>query len=237
MPPHPKNLLTALIVESLKTLIDNLSSGTSGVTTLEAADSYKRRIELIYRELLATEIVDGSLSETEDEALGYVVQAYDEMSNLVDMLVVRPVASRFCTLPEKWEGLHFRSLLSSSDPYIDNRFSVPQISQLLGVSIRTVRRRMSENNMSIRSTYSQLSDNQLEEVITDIQRLFPNCGNRQMYGHLISRGIRVQYHRVQETQSRVDPEGSVLRRLQIMRRRCYSVPGPQHYGTSMDTTS
>ncbi len=37
--------------------------------------------------MLATEIVDGSLSQTEAEALGYVAQAYEEMSNLMDMLV------------------------------------------------------------------------------------------------------------------------------------------------------
>ena len=223
--------MSSWLLESLRTLIDDLNTGNSGVTTLEAADSYKRRIELMYSELLATEIVDGSLSQTETEALGYVAQAYKEMSNLVDMLVARPVASRFCT-PTLASGEvgrpSFQIPCDQLRYLIDHRFSVPQISQLLGVSIRTVRRRMSENNMSIRSTYSQLSDNQLEEVIADIQRLFPNCGNRQMYGHLISRGIRVQYHRVQEAQSRVDPEGSVLRRLQIIRRRCYSVPGPQH---------
>ncbi len=51
----------------------------------------------------------------------------------------------------------------------------------------------------------------------------PNCGNRQMYGHLISRFKWYSY--VQEAQSRVDPEGSVLRR------RCYSVPGRQHLWT------
>ncbi len=38
------------------------------ITTQEAADSYKRRIELIYRKLLATDIVYGSLSQTEAEA-------------------------------------------------------------------------------------------------------------------------------------------------------------------------
>ncbi len=41
---------------------------TSGITLQEAADSYKRKIELIYKELLATDIVYGSLSKTEAEA-------------------------------------------------------------------------------------------------------------------------------------------------------------------------
>jgi hypothetical protein len=40
--------------------------------------------------------------------------------------------------------------------------------------------------------------------------------------------MRVQFHRVRESQSRIDPEGSMLRRLQYLRRRYYSVRGPQH---------
>ena len=49
-----------------------------------------------------------------------------------------------------------------------------------------------------------------------------------MYGHLISLGIRVPFYRVRELQRRVDPEGSMMRRLNNLRRRSYSVPGPQH---------
>ena len=47
-----------------------------------------------------------------------------------------------------------------------------------------------------------------------------------MYGYLISQNIRLQFCRVRESQSRVDPEGSMMRRT--LRRRTYSVRGPQH---------
>ena len=56
---------------------------------------------------------------------------------------------------------------------------------------------------------------------------FPMCGNQQMQAHLLSRGFRVQQHRVRETQRRVDPEGTLLRRLNGIFRREYSVPAPQ----------
>ena len=49
-----------------------------------------------------------------------------------------------------------------------------------------------------------------------------------MYGYLLSLNIRVQFSRVRESQSRVDPEGSMMRRLFSLRRRSYSVCGPQH---------
>ena len=111
---------------------------------------------------------------------------------------------------------------------IESRFSVPQIAQLLGVPISTVRRRMSSYNLSIRSTYSPMTDDQLDELVAAVQQQFPNWGNRQMYGHLVSHGIRIPFSRVRESQSRVDPEGCMLRRLRNLRRRTYSVQGPQH---------
>ena len=111
---------------------------------------------------------------------------------------------------------------------IENRFSVPQIAELLGVSVSTVRRRMSAFNLSIRATYAPINDDRLDELIIGVQHQFPNWGNRQMYGHLLSLGIRVQYNRVRESQSRVDPEGSTMRRLCNLRRRQYTVRGPQH---------
>ena len=96
---------------------------------------------------------------------------------------------------------------------IENRFSVPQITQLMGVSVSTIRRRMSEFNLSIRATYSPITDEQLDQLVASVQQQFANWGNRQMYGHLLGCGMRVQFHRVRESQSRVDPEGSIMRRL------------------------
>ena len=98
---------------------------------------------------------------------------------------------------------------------IESRFSIPQIAQLLGVSISTIRHRM--------STYNLMTDDQLDELVAAVQQQFPNWGNPQMYGHLVSRGIRIPFSRVCESQGRVDPEGCMLRRLRNLRRRTYSV--------------
>ena len=96
----------------------------------------------------------------------------------------------------------------------------------MGVSVSTIRRRMSASNMSIRATYSALTDEELDQqLVISVQQCFPNWGNRQMYGHL---NVRVQFHRVRESQSRIDPEGTMMRRLQHLKRRSYSVRGPQH---------
>ena len=71
----------------------------------------------------------------------------------------------------------------------------------MGVSVSTIRRRMSDYNLSIRSTYYPITDEQLDQLIAGVQQQFPNWGNRQMYGYLLNRGMRVQFHRVRESQS------------------------------------
>lgn len=98
----------------------------------------------------------------------------------------------------------------------------------MGVSVSTIRRCMLTFNMSIRATYSTITDGELDEIVATMQEQFPNWGNRQMYGYLISQNVRIQFSRVRESQSRVDPNGSMMRRLFSLRRRAYSVHGPQH---------
>lgn len=66
---------------------------------------------------------------------------------------------------------------------MDNNFTVPQIANMLGVSVRTVRRRMTDHGLSIRSHYSILSDQDLDIIVGEIQQQFPRCGNRHMRGH------------------------------------------------------
>lgn len=49
-----------------------------------------------------------------------------------------------------------------------------------------------------------------------------------MAGYLAARGVRIQQRRVGESMRRVDPEGTLLRALElnVVNRRRYSVPSP-----------
>ena len=85
---------------------------------------------------------------------------------------------------------------------------------------------MTEYGLSVHALYSELTDQELEWVVRDIQSQFPTCGNSQMQGHLLSRGIRVQQYRVTEAQRKVDPIGSVMHRLRTINHRKYEVNGP-----------
>lgn len=222
------------IMQNLRAIVSDLSDEcTFTEITLDVAEGYRWRIELMYRDLLAKELINGDLQGAEMEALGYLAQAYATMCQFIDSLMVHyPAVTSRCSAQLLITGgvgrPAFEIPRGQLQYLIDSRFSVPQIAQLLGVSVSTVRRRMSSYNLSIRSTYSPMSDDQLDELVATVQQQFPNWGNRQMYGHLLSRGIRVPFSRVRESQSRVDPEGCMLRRLRNLRRRTYSVQGPQH---------
>lgn len=98
---------------------------------------------------------------------------------------------------------------------IDNRFSVPQIADVLR------RRRMSENGLCIKATYASISEQELDTIVAGIQQQFPFCGYRQMQGHLAAQGLRIQQERVRESQKRVDPGGCVMRQLSSINRRVY----------------
>lgn len=225
-------MATSWIVQGLRAVAADLQqSGDWNSISYEAADGYRWRIELMYRELLALELVS-DLQDHEREALGYLAQAYQKISQFVDSMSPSDVGDRpfqaLVVLRGNLGRPSFEIPLSQLKYLIECRFSVPKIAQIMDVSVSTVRRRMSAYNLSIRDTYSTLSDVELDAIVLQKQNEFPNWGNRQMYGYLISRGIRVQFSRVRESQSRIDPEGSVMRRLQHLQHRSYSVRGPQH---------
>ena len=94
---------------------------------------------------------------------------------------------------------------------------------------------MSEYGLYVTSEYSTISDDVLNQLIMRIKQEFPTCGNKQMLGHLVSRGYRVQQVRVREAMRRVDPEGSIMRRLSSLNRRQYTEYQHQdHFGTLME---
>ena len=59
-------------------------------------------------------------------------------------------------------------------------------------------------------------------------REFPNSGYKRMTGLLQNAGYRIQQNRIRESMRRVNPDGVLLRALELraVRRRRYQVPGP-----------
>ena len=206
------------IVGDFATYVDGREIG------LDLLDAYHVQLELVYRELVAAELLGEQVAIPLDsvrEALALVRDALD--SDNCD----RQTGYQASTLHNGSSGRpRFNIPRNQLACLLEKRFTIPQIGEILGVSVRTVRRRMTEYNLSVSAFYSELTDDQLDVIVGEIQAQFPTCGNRQMQGHLLARGIRVQQHRIREAQRRVDPTGSLMRRLRTIHRRSYHVNGP-----------
>ncbi len=106
------------------------------------------------------------------------------------------------------------------------RFSCPQVASILGVSPRTIRRRLTEYGLSVSATYTVITDNDLEQVVMAIKNELPNCGYRMIDGHLRSRGIHVTQSRIRSAVQLVDPEGVAHWWRHALKRRQYRVSSP-----------
>lgn len=109
---------------------------------------------------------------------------------------------------------------------IANGFNAVEIGRLLGVSLSTVRRRMIEYSIDTSRPFSDITDENLCELIRDIKKENPRSGYRMMLGHLRARGYRVTQLRVRQMMQKEDPEGTVTRWMTTVQRRAYSVSGP-----------
>ena len=182
------------------------------------------QLERVYREMVALDLY-GEFSVEQHHALDYVKEAIQHVESILDecgdarRYQAPLLDNQACGRPR------FDIPRHQIDTMLEMRFTVPSIAEILGVSIRTVRCRMADYNLSVKSLYSHLTDQQLDGIVQEIQEKFPTCGNRQIQGHLQSHGTRVQQHRVQESQRRVDPAGSVMRQLGSINRRKYHVSG------------
>ena len=65
---------------------------------------------------------------------------------------------------------------------LEKNFKVAEIANLFGTGKRTVEKRMNDFGLSARDSYSTLTDQELDELITVIQRDFPNTGSKRVTG-------------------------------------------------------
>ena len=106
-------------------------------------------------------------------------------------------------------------------------FPVTDIATFFAVNVRTVHRRMSGCLLSVSSSYSTVTGQELDAILRDILIDFPNTGYRRILGHLNARGMRVQEKPVRRSFHRVDLEDVIKRciSLRTIQRRKYNVKG------------
>lgn len=214
------------MLQALHSTISDIDSvGDHSTLSLDHAKALEWQVELVYRELVAKE-VSGDLASEEQEVLPLIAEAYLHLRELVENieLLPPPIAQPVQLLDGSVGRPSYHIPYHQLDMLISMHLSVPQIARIVGVSVSTVRRRMRDDNLSICSTYSRITDDELDAIV---QQQFCGWGNRQVCGSSISLGIRVPFQRVRESQCRVGPEGSIMHRLNGIQRRKYAVQGPQ----------
>ena len=106
-------------------------------------------------------------------------------------------------------------------------FSWKEISELLLISRWTVYRRVNELGLKDILGYTDIDDDELDNIVRNFKQTHGLASGRSMIlGHLKSLGIRVQHSRVTKSLVRVDPDSSHTRWALLIKRRRYSVPGP-----------
>lgn len=215
-------------LNSLRRIISHLGTVSDGrYLSEDAVSGMTLCLEQIHREFVVAESLHG-LSESEQAALSFVLSALNSLQNVQEIVsedaqAPLPPISRSGAVGRPSFSIPIQQLTC----LIENQFNVPQIAKIIGVSVRTIHRRMAQYGLSITLQYADLADNDLDHLVHNIQEQSPMCGNRQMQGHLLSRGFRVQQLRIRESQRRVCPEGTLMRRLGCLRRRKYRVAAPR----------
>ncbi|KAF4615590.1 hypothetical protein D9613_012906 [Agrocybe pediades] len=108
----------------------------------------------------------------------------------------------------------------------DMDLSWGQIADAMGIGRTTLHRHLKlAGRSSARRPFTEITDEDLDLLISDISRHHPLTGSVVVRGHLEASGVHVPLVRVQESLRRVDEIGVNLRWNGTVRRRVYKVRG------------
>ena len=105
--------------------------------------------------------------------------------------------------------------------------SVSEIASFFNVSRPVIYKAIREFQIDY-SKFSDLPDDQLQEVVTSVKEHHPRAGEVMVQGHLRAQGVHVQRDRLRSAIHHIDPIGAATRRRPPIRRRVYSVPCPNY---------
>lgn len=109
---------------------------------------------------------------------------------------------------------------------LEQNFKIKDIAHMFLVSPRTISRRIELYGLQAVSAYTDLSDNQLDDLADIFLNHNPNGGFKSFEGFLRSQGFKIQRSRIRHCLWRVDPRGVLDRQKRLLHRRTYSVAMP-----------
>ena len=205
-------------------MLNAVSTLNSGRPDGDTVDSILFRVEWVLGALnkaSAVYSIDTSIIETLQEARGLLGEVVEDLYHIPIHHPLKVFSG--CKGRPRYEIPHEQLEL-----FLEYGFSLRKMAEMLGVSEKTVGRRLKELGLSISNSFFCIIDAELDSIITSILNDFPNCGYKRMLGFLKARGLCLQQSRVREAMRRVDPEGVLIRSLQLttVSRRSYNVHQP-----------
>ena len=85
---------------------------------------------------------------------------------------------------------------------------------------------MAQYRLTVGDLYSDITDQELDQIVSETKLLFPNSGFRMMQGHLLNQGYRISQVRIKDSLQRVDSDGVAIRWSSAIERRKYKVKSP-----------
>ena len=152
-------------------------------------DSLVTQVDLLLQHLHRLEVDEELVQETA-QALA-VLSQHEEAESL---------GSRRPSVDSTTTGGRPRYNISQQqlEHLLNLNFDCPTIASMFGVSLRTIRRRMTEYHLSVKSRYSTMDNDELDGVVKEMKEQFPNSGYRIMDGLLRQQSIRIQQSRIRE---------------------------------------
>ena len=167
------------INRTIKEIINDLSIFRDGrLMDIDNADGYKWQIEMVSCEIVALEVI-GELDECKCKAVEFVLKAFSVIDRVVDKLQNMQL---FPTTNDTEAALvhdvtvgqpKFEISKFQLTSLLEDSFSVPDIARILGISVSTMRRRMTDFGLSVHQMYTQISSEDLQKIIGEVQSEHP----------------------------------------------------------------
>ena len=100
-------------------------------------------------------------------------------------------------------------------------FSQSDIAKLFGCSACSIRRQIDHFGLGNVMAYDNISDANFDVIVCNFVLSFPTAGQKNLQGHLRSRGYHIQWWRIRESLLHVDPWAGPLREEIGPRERFY----------------
>lgn len=106
----------------------------------------------------------------------------------------------------------------------ERNISVNRVARILGLHRHTVVKYMKQ--YGIKRSISDLSNDELDEILRKFHEHRPDSGTRYAVGFLRKMGHRVSRHRVRQALRRIDALSAMLRQQTSVVRRVFQIGGP-----------